>query len=142
MSQMHQAVQRHDCYCKENFPEGLLKIHALHSAEHTQYFWQTLAAYIEDELIMLLSFDLKEKQVLLLLSNQMVQICDDLFKFRGQAMNNDNTAKGTPACYAWVTFQALDCMEGYLRDQFRHHPAINSTFIHFLTHTMVDLLWD
>jgi hypothetical protein len=42
---------------------------------------QKLAAYIEDELIMLMSFDLQEKQVLLLLSNQIMQICTDLLAF-------------------------------------------------------------
>jgi hypothetical protein len=89
---------------------------------------------------MLLSFDLEERQVLLLLLNQMVQVCDDLLKFCGQAMNNDNTAEGMPACYDWVTFQDLDCIEGYLRDQFQCHPAINSTFMRFLMRTMADKL--
>ncbi len=84
--QMRAAVERHACYCEENLHNGWLKIHAICSAECTQYFWQTLASYIEDELIMLLSFDLEEKQVLLLLLNQIVQICDNLFKFQCKAM--------------------------------------------------------
>jgi hypothetical protein len=45
------------------------------------HWQQKLAAYIEDELIMLMSFDLQEKQVLLLLSNQIMQICTDLLAF-------------------------------------------------------------
>ncbi len=40
----------------------------------------------------------------------------------------------------WVTFQALDCLEAYLQDQFCHHPAINSTFMHFLMCAMADQL--
>jgi hypothetical protein len=80
-TQMHTAVERHACYCEENLHKGTLRVHALCSAERTQYFWQTLAAYIEAELIMLLSFNLTKRDVLLLMSNQIVQICDDLFKF-------------------------------------------------------------
>jgi hypothetical protein len=115
-TQMHTAVERHACYCEENLPEGTLWVHALRSTERTQYFWQTLAAYtIKAELIMLLSFNLAKRDVLLLMSNQIVQICDDLFKFQGQGMNNDAES---PARYAWVTFQVLDCMEGYLCEQF------------------------
>jgi hypothetical protein len=29
-------------------------------------------------------------------------------------------------------------MEGYLKDRFRRHPGINSSFIRFLTHHMAD----
>ncbi len=73
-TQMHTAVERHACYCEENLPKGTLRVHAVRSAECTQYFWQTLAAYIEAELTMLLSFNLTKRDVLLLMSNQIVQI--------------------------------------------------------------------
>jgi hypothetical protein len=77
-----------------------------------------LVFYIKDKPIMLLLFNLEEKQALLLMLNQIVQIYDNLFKFCGQAMKSKDKAVGAPARYAWVTFQALDCMEGYLKEQF------------------------
>jgi hypothetical protein len=40
--------------------------------------------------------------------------------------------------FAWVTLQSLGAMEGYLKDKFRLHQAINSTFIRFLTRHMAD----
>ncbi len=39
------------------------------------------------------------------------------------------------ARYAWVTLQSLNCMEGYLKAQFRCHHGINATFMQFLTPT-------
>ena len=40
--------------------------------------------------------------------------------------------------YAWVTLQALGCMENYLREKFRKHPGINSTYMRFLTRNLAD----
>ena len=40
--------------------------------------------------------------------------------------------------YAWVTLQALGTMDGYLKEKFCHHQAINSTFIRFFTSHMAD----
>jgi len=73
----------------------------------------------------------------MLLSNQVVQICDNLFKFRSTASRIDSTNKlAAAAHYAWVTLQALSVMESYLKNKFRHHPAISSTFVCFLTQHM------
>ncbi len=88
---------------------------------------------------MLTSFDLPAKQTLLLLSQQVVHICDDLFEFRNQAKGVDVSNRASTATrYAWVSLQALGCMEGYLRDKFRKHPGINSTYMRFLTRNLVD----
>ena len=88
---------------------------------------------------MLSSFNLPAKQTLLLLSNQVVHVCDDLFEFRNQAKGVDVGNKVACASrYAWVTLQALGCMENYLRDKFRKHPGINSTYMRFLTRNLAD----
>jgi hypothetical protein len=103
---------------------------AIKTAEYTMQFWNALAAYIKDEYTLLLSFKLLLKHVLLLLSNQVDQICNDMFKFRNCANNVDlQNPLVTTTRYAWVTLQALGTMDGYLCKKFWQHQAINSTFI-------------
>jgi hypothetical protein len=70
-------------------PAGILQDMALKTAKYTMQFWNALMAYIEDEYTLLLSFKLQPKHVLLLLSNQVVQICDDMFEFRNCVTNID-----------------------------------------------------
>ena len=75
--------------------------------------------------------------MLILLSNQVVQICDNLFVFSSTALGINSTNKlAAAAQYAWMTLQALRVMESYLKNKFRHHPAISSTFLCFLTQHM------
>jgi hypothetical protein len=102
-------------------------------------FWHALVAYLDDKYSMLMSFNLLPKHILLLLSNQVVQICDDLFDYRNRAVTTDiSNQLVTAAHFGWVTLQAQGCMESYLREQFRRHPGINSLFICFLTRHMAD----
>ena len=139
LDQLQHAVQSHAAYCEDYLPDGPVRQAALRSAQVTQHFFQTLAAYLDDELSMLSSFNLPPKQTLLLLSNQVVHICDDLFEFRNQAKGVDVGNKAVCATrYAWVTLQALGCMENYLREKFRKHPGINSTYMRFLTRNLAD----
>ena len=81
-SDMQMAVRRHRQYCDNFVPEGILRETAIKTAEFTLLFWNALVAYIKDEYTLLLSFKLLPKHVLLLLSNQIVQICDDMFEYR------------------------------------------------------------
>jgi hypothetical protein len=83
------AANRHRQYCLDFLPEGMLRDTALKTAEYTLQFWNALAAYIKDEYTLLLSFKLLPKHVLLLLSNQVVQICNDMFELRNCANNVD-----------------------------------------------------
>ena len=39
----------------------------------------------------------------------------------------------TAARFAWVTLQALDKMDEYMRSKFKHHAGITGTFTRFLT---------
>ena len=73
-SNMQMAVRSHRQYCKDYVPKGILRETAIKTAEFTMLFWNALVAYIEDEYQLLLSFKLQPKHVLLLLSNQIVQI--------------------------------------------------------------------
>ncbi len=138
-SNLQMAVWRHRQYCKDFMPEGILRETAIKTAEFTLLFWNAMVAYIKDEYMLLLSFKLLPKHVLLLLSNQIVQICDDMFKFRNKAAHVDLQSPLSAATrFAWATLQSLGAMEGYLKDKFHLHQAINSTFICFLTRHMAD----
>ncbi len=77
-----------------------------------------------------------------MLSNQVVQICEDLFELCCTASNIDIAHnKGVAAAwYAWVTLQVHGVMKGYLTDKFRNHPAISGCFVRFLTHHMTNNL--
>ncbi len=133
------AANRHQQYCLDFVPEGMLQDTAIKTAEYTLQFWNALAAYIEDEYTLLLSFKLLPKHILLLLSNQVVQICDNMFELRNCANNVDlQNPLATMTRYAWVTLQALGTMDSYLCKKFWRHQAINSTFIRFLTRHMAD----
>jgi hypothetical protein len=112
------AVRAHAKYCNKYMPAGWLREHALKSGQQTQHFWQTLAAYIKDEFILLLSFDLSEKNICLLMLHQIVQICNDLYEYRHVASNMVGGDTSAASRYAWVTLQVLNCMEGYLKVQF------------------------
>ncbi len=139
LDQLQYAVQSHSSYCEDYLPDGPVRQAALRTAQVTQHFFQSLAAYLDDELSMLSSFNLPPKQTLLLLSNQVVHICDDLFKFRNQAKGVDVSNRvATATRYAWVTLQALGCMDSYMQDKFRKHPGINSTYMRFLTRNLAD----
>ena len=62
-----------------------------------------------------------------------------MFEYRNKAANVDLQNPVLAATrFAWVTLQSLGAMEGYLKDKFRLHQAINSTFICFLTRHMED----
>ena len=135
---MTQAIRSHKKYCDDFVPKGWLREHALWSGQYTQYFWQMLSAYIEEEISMLSSFNMLEKNICLLMSNQVVQICNDLAEFRSNARNVAVDNLETGARYARVTLQSLNCMEGYLEAQFRRHQGINATFMWFLTQTMAN----
>jgi len=133
------AVERHRTYCNDQLPAGVVLEMALKTAERTLRFWHSFVAYLDEEYSMLTSFNLLPKHILLLLSNQVIQICDDISEFRCKAVTTDiSNPLATSARFCWVTLQAHGCMEAYLKDRFRRHPGINSSFIRFLTRHMAD----
>ena len=61
------------------------------------------------------------------MSHQVIQICDDLVKFRTNGRNVSFDSPEVGAGYAWVALQSLQCMDGYLQAKFRCHQGINLT---------------
>ena len=126
-------VARHRTYCEDNLPAGELREHAIRSGEFTMEFFQALIVHIDDELNMMLSFGLPKKQIMVLVSNQFVSICDELFIFHQHVINVDSSNKAAAASwFAWVTLQALQKMGECLRAMFCNHPAITGTRVRFL----------
>lgn len=133
------AVDHQRVYCEDTIPPGTVRDHAIRSAEFTRDFFHAFVVHIEDEITMLTSYGLGENQVMLLMSNQLMQVCDDLFEYRHAAINVDPTNRSdTAARYAWVTLQALGKMAEYLKAKFKHHPSITGTFVRFLTRQTAD----
>jgi hypothetical protein len=91
------AVQNHQQYCEDYLLDGDLKSLALKTADISKSFWMSLVAYLEDKYSLLESFKLVVKHVLLLLSNQIIQICDNIFEHRSNASNVDLENMGATA---------------------------------------------
>lgn len=49
LDQLQHAVQSHAAYCEDYLPDGPVRQAALRTAQVTQHFFQTLAAYLDDE---------------------------------------------------------------------------------------------
>jgi hypothetical protein len=135
------AMRKHPVYCDDNYTDPEMNAMALQTADAANTFWERLVAYIDNKYLLLASFKLLPKHILLLLSNQVVQICNKIFEYRSNASNVD-ILECSPAAarFAWVSLQARHCMSGYLKEKFRHHQALNSTFVCFLTRHIADQL--
>jgi hypothetical protein len=133
------AIHRHRVYCEDNYTDPEMKAMALQTTDIANTFWECLVAYINDEYYLLASFKLLTEHILLLLSNQVVHICDDIFKFQSNASNVNISERGPAAArFAWDSLQAQHCMVVYLKEKFRHHQALNSTFVQFVIRHMAD----
>ena len=98
------GTARHKRYCLDNLPMGPLREHAVKSGEFSLDFFQAFVSHADDEINMLVALGLKEKQVMLLVSSQLIQICDNLFELRQDAANVDTSNRGlTVVRYVWVT---------------------------------------
>ena len=128
---MRVGIARHKRYCLDNLPRGVLCDHAIKLGEFSLDFFQAIVSHADDEVKMLITLGLAEKLVMLLVSSQLIQICDDLFELRQDAANVDTTNKGLTAVrFAWVTLGSLNKMAEYLQDKFKNVFA--GTFVRFL----------
>ena len=140
ISQMfEQACLNHRQYVEDaGVPDELKKL-ALLTADLSNRWWVELSSYLDNEYLMLHSYKLATEQILLLLSNQVAQMFEDIYETRVPAANTDITQRSTAAVrYAWVTLRAHTIMAAYRDVKFRDHPAIAGTFIRFLTRNLAD----
>jgi hypothetical protein len=136
---VNHACTNHRQYVEDlGLPDELRNL-ALKTAELARQWWMDLATYVDNEFLMLESYKLAAKQILLLLSNQLVQILEDLADKRVPAGNTEIGNRPKAAVrYAWATLQAHAVMAAYRDAKFRDHSAIASTFIRFLTKNLAD----
>jgi hypothetical protein len=78
-------IKKHMQYCNNHLPNSELKTIASKTTDTMRNFWAALVAYIDNKYTMLCSFNLPAKHIMLLLSNQVVQICNNVFEVRGNA---------------------------------------------------------
>ena len=136
---VEQACINHRQYLDDAGLHVELKSLALKTAEVAKQWWMDLANYMDNEYLMLESYKLASDQILLLLSQQLVQIFEDIFEMRAPAGNTDISNRSTAVVrYAWATLQAHAVMASYREAKFRDHRSIAGTFIRFLTRNLVD----
>lgn len=135
LEQLSSAHERHAQYCRDHLPDGPVREQALKSGSVTRDFFTSLTVHFDEEMVMLVNMGLPDEEVMLMLSQQLTQICSDLYKVRQMASNieaSDNRAWAT-ARYAYCTFRALEIMGQYSDQKFKRHPSITSTYSRFLT---------
>ena len=117
---------------------GLLREYDGKAGKFSLDFFQAFVSHADDEINMLIALGLKEKKVMLLVSSQLIQICDDLFELRQDAANVDTSNWGlTAVSYPWVTLWSLNKMTDYLQDKFKNVFAV--TFVQFLTTQIAEI---
>jgi hypothetical protein len=83
----------------------------LRTANVANMFWEWLVAYIVNKYSLLVLFKLPPKHILLLLSNQVVQMFNDIYEYYSNASNMDVSERGAVAvCCAWGILQAQNCI--------------------------------
>ena len=131
---MRSAVANHAQYCRDHLPEGTLRSMAIQTGNETSAFFTSMVGYIEAEITTLGNLSIQDSHILLLLSNQVVRMCDDIHEIRthGSRTSLDNLPLAA-ARFASVTLRALGCMNTFAKARFKDHPAINSAYMRFLT---------
>lgn len=134
LSEIRSAVTNHSQYCRDHLPDGKLRAMAIQSGGDTLAFFIALVGYIEAEITTLGNLSIQDPHILLLLSNQIVWMCDDISDIRTHGSRTSlNNHPLTAARFACVTLRALACMDTFAKARFKDHPAINSAYMRFLT---------
>ena len=72
LESLRMGVNRHRTYCLDNIASGKLRDHAVRSTEFMLDSSQALMAHIGEEISMLSTFNLSSKQIVVLVSNQVL----------------------------------------------------------------------
>jgi hypothetical protein len=119
---VEQACTNHRQYLDDaGLPEELKSL-ALKTAELSKLLWMDLANYMDNEYLVLDSYKLASKQILLLLSQQLVQIFEDIYEVCAPAGNMDISNRSLAVVpYEWATLQAHAVMASYREANFCDH---------------------
>lgn len=125
---LRMALKAHARYCRDFLPSGPIQDAAIRTGEATNNFFHGLTVYINDELAMFKEHELNDKESLVLMSSQVVQIGDEIHNVHHDAASIDlDNRAATGIRYAWVSLQAQACMAEFVHDGFRDHKGINSS---------------
>lgn len=134
LAEIRGATSNHTQYCQDHLPESKFWAMAIQMGSETLAFFIALVGYIKAEITTLGNLNIQHSHILLLLSNQVVRMCDDIHDIRTHGLQTsvDNHPLAV-ARFACVTLRALRCMSTFAKARFKDHPAINSTNMRFLT---------
>ena len=82
LSDIRSAVANHAQYCRDHLPEGKFRAMAIQTGNETLAFFIAMVGYIEAEITTLGNLNIQPSHILLLLSNQVVRMCDDIHEIR------------------------------------------------------------
>ena len=119
---------------RDHLPEGKLWSMVIRTGNDTNALFISMVGYIEVEITTLGNLNIQDNHILLLLSNQVVRMCDNIHEIRthGSRSALDNLPLAA-AHFASVTLWALTCMNTFAKAWFKDHPATNSAYMRFLT---------
>lgn len=121
-------------YAREALPPGQLQDLALVLASKSIAFITSLFNYLEDEITKLIGIGITPKSVLLLASNQVMHIFESFYNVRQHARETVNVSPvDLFISQVWATLQCHKVMQEYTKLRFKHHPAIASAYMRFLT---------
>ena len=134
MGYLRLGIERHRTYVRDNLPPGDLRDIALKTGELTLDWYNAFFVHLDEEATMLISLGISEDNVMNLLSSQTLHVYDEIFEIRQHAMEYDPEFKLQVASrMGWIALRAHGVMKAYMDMKFKFHPAINSTYVRFLT---------
>ena len=82
------SCRRHADYCNVNLPQGgPIRDTALSTGMYVQCTVLKLINMFDDQISQLSALGLKEKYIMLLVSHELIHVCDKLYKIRQQGVN-------------------------------------------------------
>jgi hypothetical protein len=102
--------------------------------EQTLNWYQTVHKHLDSELSKLTQLGVKAKEVLTLLSEEVIIMFDRFYAIRCKCM--DFTVKGTGVEYMtrciWLTLQVHVLMNKFVKDGMKYNPVISAAYLTFL----------
>ena len=92
-----------------------------------------LLIHTDAEIGVMLCQGFSEKNTFFILSNQLRQIFDDLYRSHilGRDKMGSSTLYNTPAVM-WATLQSHEIISEFLKHKIKHQLSITSIFVHFI----------
>ena len=136
-SVIHSARERCDTYIRETLPSGKWRDIALRASSDSQAFIVELFQHLDEELTKCMQLKIPEAQSLILISDQLKIVYDELYERRKHVIARADCAKAEvcATCFK-ATMDAHALMQEFRKAKFKHHHLISAVFVHFLTKQM------